>query len=121
MTLPPTKMKLLDNLDRQLAETVAQQNATAYAPELARIHLAMNEQFKLTVESVASLGEEIHERIRRLEAGLAECHDVLRIIQEACDSTREKGTQVQLTIDETAATMKQIRTTVAELMKSLKG
>ena len=78
--------------------------------------LSVSEQFKLAAESVTSMGEEIHERIRRLEAGLADCHDVLRIIREASDSIRQKGTHVQLVIDEAAATSNEIRAGVAELL-----
>ena len=80
---------------------------------------AVSEQFKLAAESVTSMGDEIHERIKRLEAGLADCYDVLRIIQEASDAIRAKGTHVQLLIDEAAATSNEIRAGVAKMLENI--
>ena len=120
-TPTPNNMRLravdLEKLEQDLAEEAKKLPAAAPLPTVPAA--SVNEQFKLAAAAVVSMGDEIHERIKRLENGLADCHDVLRIIQEASDSIRQKGQHAQLVIDEAAVTCNEIRNAVSELLQKL--
>ena len=104
-------------LENDLAETAKQQPAPK--PKQKPSGEIVLTQFEATAQAVLSMGDVMRERISKLDAGLADCYSVLKLIEDASIQIREQGTHVQLLIEEAAITSSEMREGVNEILKKI--
>jgi predicted ribosome quality control (RQC) complex YloA/Tae2 family protein len=80
---------------------------------------AVRRQCESAASSVKSMGEEINKRVTAIEGALTEADHDLKLLEEAAIAIREKGKLVTLQVEEMGNVSRDIRATVAELMKKI--
>ena len=90
----------LDNLGRMQAE-------------------AVTKQFEASAKACESMGDEVKDRIARLQASMDECVKDLRLITDAATAIREKGKAVRHQIEQSANLSKQVREACADLKRKV--
>ena len=80
---------------------------------------AIMAQYEAAARSVEEMGEEVKERIAKLEAAMLECHKDMRLITEAAVFIREKGMAMQAQIEKASAVSHDIRTAVDEFKRKM--
>lgn len=76
-------------------------------------------QYEAAAKSVEGMGEEIKDRIKRLEAALVEADADLKLVAEAAAAIREKGRLVYVQIEEAAGVSQKIRDACADFRKKV--
>jgi uncharacterized protein YfcZ (UPF0381/DUF406 family) len=76
-------------------------------------------EYEQAARSVEAMGEDVKERIRRLEAALLEADADLKTIAEAARDIREKGKLIFVQIEEASSVSNEIRTTCTEFRKKV--
>ena len=74
-------------------------------------------QYEAAAQAVEKMGEEVKDRIAKLEAALAECNKDMKTVAEAAAAIREKGKLVALQIEEASVLSKDIRNACADFGK----
>jgi len=82
---------------------------------------AVMAQYEAAAKAVETMGEEVKQRINRLQAALEECHDDMKLVAESAAAIREKGKHAQVVIDEMSSLSGDIRRAVTELMKKVQA
>lgn len=80
---------------------------------------AIMAQYEAAARSVEEMGEDVKERIAKLEAAMVECHNDMRLVTEAAVFIREKGKHVQALIEEASAVSNDIRSAVVEFKRKV--
>lgn len=80
---------------------------------------AIMAQYEAAARSVEDMGEEVKDRIAKLEAAMEECHKDMRLITEAAVFIREKGIAVQAQIEKASAVSNDIRSAVNEFKRKV--
>lgn len=118
---------LADRLDNIPLEEEVQQlpkvailPAPAEEPDIGKLSAeAVQAQYEHAARSVEHMGEEIQDRIRKLNAALGECHGDMGLLAEAAKAIRDKGHLVAAQIQEAANVSKTIRETCAAIGSKL--
>jgi hypothetical protein len=76
-------------------------------------------QYEAAAKSVEGMGDEIKERIRRLEAALVEADKDMKLVAEAAAAIREKGKLVYAQIEEASSLSEGIRNACADFRKKV--
>ena len=88
--------------------------------ELGRMSAeAVLTQYEAAAKSVEEMGEDVKQRIVKLEAALAECHKDMQIIGECAQMIRDKGKLVQAQIEEASAVSADIRQACVEFKRKM--
>jgi len=80
---------------------------------------AVLSQYEAAAKSVEGMGDEIKDRIKKLEAALVEADKDLKLVAEAAAAIREKGRLVQIQIEEASGVSQDIRTMCTNLRKKI--
>jgi uncharacterized coiled-coil DUF342 family protein len=80
---------------------------------------AIMAQYEAAARSVEEMGEEVKERIAKLEAAMEECHKDMRLITEAAVFIREKGTAMRAEIEKASEVSNDIRSAVNEFKRKM--
>jgi hypothetical protein len=116
------------DLERDIQHLLGSSRATRPAPAIPAPVIDHEDIGKLSAEAVLSqydqaaksveeLGNEIKDRIRKLEAAMIEANNDLKLIADASQKIMEKGKQVYLQIEEASGVSKDIRDTCAEFVR----
>jgi hypothetical protein len=80
---------------------------------------AIMAQYEAAAKSVEAMGEDVKDRVAKLEASLVECGKDMKLIAEAATFIRDKGKLMQAQIEEAAAATNEIRNAVAEFKRKV--
>lgn len=80
---------------------------------------AVLSQYEAAAKAVEGMGEEIKDRIQRLEDALKECDKDMHTVEEAAKAIREKGKLVYMQIQEASGVSDAIRNACAEFHKKV--
>ena len=80
---------------------------------------AIMAQYEAAARSVEEMGEDVKERIAKLEAAMEECHKDMRLITEAAVFIREKGTAMRAQIEKASEVSNDIRSAVDEFKRKM--
>lgn len=87
---------------------------------LARMQAeAVTKQFEASAKACELMGDEVKDRIARLQASMDECVRDLRLISDAASAIREKGKAVRTQIEQSASLSKQVRDACADLKRKV--
>lgn len=76
-------------------------------------------QYEAAAKAVEGMGNEIKERIKRLEAALIEADKDMKLVAEAAAAIREKGKLVYIQIEEASELSSGIRNACADFRKKV--
>jgi hypothetical protein len=82
---------------------------------------AVRAQYEAAAKAFEVMGEEVKDRIDKLEASLNEGHASMKLLAEAAAAIREQGKLAHLQIAEMSGVTKHINTMCAEVMKKVAG
>lgn len=80
---------------------------------------AVLSQYEAAAKAVEGMGEEIKDRINRLEAALVEADKDMKLVAEAAAAIREKGKLVYVQIQEASGVSDAIRSACADFHKKV--
>jgi ribonuclease HII len=75
---------------------------------------SIRHEYDLAAKAIESMGNEVRERVDKLEAALTDCDHDMKLIAEAAASIRDKGKSVYVQIEEASVLSKEIRDTIAQ-------
>ena len=108
----------LDNLERDVASALNRQ--PVQEQDIGRLSAeAVLAQYEAAAKSVEGMGDEIKDRIKRLEAALVEADQDLKLVAEAAAAIREKGRLVYVQIEEASGVSEKIRNACADFRKKV--
>ena len=82
---------------------------------------AVRAQYEAAAKSFEVMGEEVKDRINKLEASLAEGHASMKLLEEAATAIREQGKLAHMQIAEMSNVTKHINGMCVEVMKKVGG
>jgi signal recognition particle GTPase len=118
-------LRSLDSLEHDVQTALERQRAGALVEhidekDVGRLSAeAVLSQYEVAAKAVESMGDEIKERIKKLEAALIEADKDLKLVAEAAQAIREKGKLVQVQIEEASSLSEDIRAICADLKKKV--
>ena len=80
---------------------------------------AVTKQFEAAAKSCESMGDEVKDRIARLQDSMDQCARDMKLISDAAAAIREKGKAVRANIEQSAALSKQVREACADLKRKV--
>ena len=75
---------------------------------------SIRHEYDLAAKAIESMGNEVRERVEKLELALKDCDHDMKLITEAAASIRDKGKSVYVQIEEASVLSKEIRDTIAQ-------
>jgi hypothetical protein len=82
---------------------------------------AVRAQYEAAAKAFEVMGEEVKDRIDKLEASLDEAAASMKLLSEAAAAIREQGKLAHMQIAEMSSVTKNINTMCAEVMKKVAG
>ena len=76
-------------------------------------------QYEAAAKAVEDMGEEVRNRIEKLEDSLKDCDATMKALAEAAQAIREKGRLVQVQIEEASALSTDIRSKCEEFKQKV--
>jgi uncharacterized coiled-coil DUF342 family protein len=76
-------------------------------------------QYEAAAKGVETMGDEIKDRISKLETAMREADEAMKLVAEAAAAIREKGKMVHLQIEEATQLSKDIRDACVEFRKKV--
>ena len=120
---PVSPMISLDTLEHELMEARDQRRQVPLElseKDIGRLSAeAVLGQYEAAAKSVEGMGDEIKDRIKKLEGALVEADKDLKLVAEAAAAIREKGRLVQIQIEEASGVSQDIRTMCTNLRKKI--
>ena len=121
-----TRKVNVETFERDIRKVASDQRwlagSNATGEDIGRLSAeAVLAQYEEAAKSVEAMGNEIKDRIKRLEGAMIEADSDMKTVAEAAAAIREKGKLAQLMIEEASGVSKQIRETCAEFLKSTRA
>jgi hypothetical protein len=76
-------------------------------------------QHEVTAEAIEAMGNELRDRINKLNTAMGDCDLVLKEVAETANAIRDRGKHVHAQIDEAMSLAKAIRDACAEFRKKV--
>ena len=76
-------------------------------------------QYEAAAKGVETMGDEIKDRIAKLETAMREADEAMKLVSEAAAAIREKGKLVHMQIEEATQLSKDIRDACVEFRKKV--
>lgn len=94
--------------------------ATPKPDDLGRMTAeAALKQHEVTAEAIEAMGNELRDRINKLNTAMGDCDLVLKEVAETANAIRDRGKHVHAQIDEAMSLAKAIRDACAEFRKKV--
>ena len=123
----PTRpsLKTVDTLEREMQDALKRQQigqAVEHVNEedVGRLSAeAVLAQYEFAAKGVETMGDEIKDRISKLETAMREADEAMKLVAEAAAAIREKGKLVHLQIEEATQLSKDIRDACVEFRRKV--
>ena len=122
---PRLKAVNLDSLEQDVQNALKRQqigDAVEHVTEtdVGRLSAeAVLVQYEAAAKGVETMGDEIKDRIAKLETAMREADDAMKLVAEAAAAIREKGKLVHLQIEEATQLSKDIRDACVEFRRKV--